>query len=243
MDQANAEKLAEALLAWLTFQILCGRQALLSEAYLAQPIAEFLTPIFPDRIHLEWTSPQYRVKARGRPRQLDYVLLSRDASHPVSAIEAKWADGSPPKQRLVDDVLRLEMVRIESTPGHVRHTRRYFLLAGLLNDVLTYLNASVRDGGEFPFFPMFLPSLNDQPHTVPVRKAPSAIQPFFRDFALAYKQQLPTSYKTHRIADRSSGHARVIIWEIQSTKRRTLFDPAVTWQELQVTPAEEDDAA
>ena len=128
MNDEDIKKLSKALLAWLSFQMLCGRKAILSESYLAQPITEFLTPLFPNRIDAEWTSPQYKLKARGRPRQLDYVLLSRDDKHPTTAIEAKWISDSPiGKQHFVDDVMRLEMLRLTANEK-LRHTRRLFLL-------------------------------------------------------------------------------------------------------------------
>jgi hypothetical protein len=242
MDDERLQELATTIITWLSYQVLCGRQTLLSESYLGQPIAEFLTPLFPDRIIAEWTSPQLKISARGRPRQLDYALLSRDASHPVTTIEAKWvATGTLQKQRIVDDVMRLESVRIAAANEKVRHTSRYLILAGTPEPIARSLDSDVRDNGQYKFFPMFLPFNDTAWNKILVRDAPPAIRPFFKDFAKAYSLPLPTSYRTRRIVDEANAHSRVLIWEIQSSRKRATFDSKDRWADVQI--AEDDGGA
>jgi hypothetical protein len=241
----DIKKLSQAILAWLSFQMLCGRQAILSESYLAQPITEFFTPLFPNRIDAEWTSPQYKLNARGRPRQLDYVLLSRDSNHPKIAIEAKWtSDSQIDKQRFVDDVMRLEMLRLESN-GKIRHTTRLFLLAGLREHTKRCLDTSLNSqGGRIPFFSLFLPTNDFEKHTINIFTSENAIRQRFKDFANAYNVPLlPKSYKTRKVVDEQNEYASVLIWEIQSSRSRTEFNPKTEWEDIVVPITDEDELA
>ena len=112
MNERGAARLALAVQHWLDFQILCEREMLLSEGYLSQPVGEFLRAHHTGGIRAEWNIPNLRQPGRGRRRQVDYALLSRDAGRLTCAIEAKWvSSGQIDKQRIVDDLMRLECVR------------------------------------------------------------------------------------------------------------------------------------
>ena len=126
MTEAQVKNLAKAVGRWLAFQVLCGRDVLLSESYLSQPLAEFLLHHHSGTLATERRHPGLQRGGRGRPRQVDFVLLSRDAEAAEAVIEAKWVTDRPyPKQAVVDDLLRLECFREGG-----RHVRRYFLVAG-----------------------------------------------------------------------------------------------------------------
>jgi hypothetical protein len=215
LDPNQIDQLTKAVAAWLNFQMYCGRRTLLSEDYLSQPLAEFLTPLFPNRIEAEWTAPQFKKKGRGRPRQIDYIAKSRDSEHPVTAIEAKWiAETEIQKQRLVDDILRLEMLRVTDGNGKVRHTQR--------------------------LFPFFLPAAK-QTTKIAVHDCTAPIRPFFKSFAQGYKVNLPKSYKVELLADHSADQVRVMVWRVESSQRRKDFDASNLWKAVQIPDSDDED--
>lgn len=240
LSATNIDHMTKAIASWLNFQIYCGRKTLLSEDYLSQPIAEFLTPLFPNRIEAEWTVPQFKKKGRGRPRQIDYIAKSRDSEHPVTAIEAKWiAETEIQKQRLVDDILRLEMLRIADEHSKVRHTQRLFLLAGTTAEMTTALAAKIRCSGDHDFFPLFLPAKKESTK-IEVFNCAAAIQPFFKSFAEGYKVNLPKSYKVELLADLTADQVRIMLWRIESSQKRKDFDAVAKWQSVEVPESDEE---
>src|SRR5438552_2660537 len=94
VTEKGAKQLANAVRHWLNFQSLCGRATLFSESYLAQPVGEFLKGSQKAQIFPEWTIPDLRNKAPGRPRQVDYALLRPKTDRLVCAIEAKWINSA-----------------------------------------------------------------------------------------------------------------------------------------------------
>jgi len=240
LNQNHIEDMTRALGAWLNFQIYCGRQTLLSEDYLSQPLAEFLTPLFPNRIEAEWTAPQFKKKGRGRPRQIDYIAKSRDSEHPVTAIEAKWiADTEIQKQRLVDDILRLEMLRVAGDNGKIRHTQRLFLLAGTVAEMGTALASKIRCTGDHDFFPCFLPLIK-QTSKIAIKGCADQIRPFFKSFAQGYKVKLPKSYKVELLADHSADKVRIMVWRVDSSQKRQEFDASTLWSDVEVPESDEE---
>ncbi len=120
--------LAAATRHWLEFQILCNREMLLSESYLAQPVGEFPRNEYNLPIQTECNHPNLNRPGPGRPRQIDYVLLARDKQRITTAIEAKWiSEQAAVLNRFVDDVFRLECLRNIGKTGNID---RYFLVAG-----------------------------------------------------------------------------------------------------------------
>jgi len=108
MKPEKIKGLVDALHHWISFQILCGRKALLSESYLNQPTGEYLlhaagsSHLRTERNHPILNKPG----KKGRPRQIDFCLLSRDKKQLTTAIELKWiAESAMYKQRIIDDLL------------------------------------------------------------------------------------------------------------------------------------------
>lgn len=241
LTPTNIEEMVKALGAWLNFQIYCGRKTLLSEDYLSQPLAEFLTPLFPKRIEAEWTVPQFKKKGRGRPRQIDYIAKSRDSEHPVVAIEAKWiAEMGVQKQRLVDDIMRLEMLRIKDKNGNVRYTQRLFLLAGTAPEMTNALTAQVRCNGDHNFFSFFLPPIK-QTSKIKVQDCADPIRPFFKSFADGYKVKLPKSYKVELLIDHTIEQVRIMVWRVDSSQKRQEFETSTLWKDIQVPDSDDED--
>src|SRR5436853_344047 len=116
------KNLSWAVVYWLEYQQLCGHGSLFSESYLAQPIGEFLHLWHNGRALAEYNHPVIVRPGRGRRRQIDYVLLGRNTKEIVAALEVKWVGDAPlNKQRLIDDLLRLECIA---------SINRYFLVVG-----------------------------------------------------------------------------------------------------------------
>ena len=130
MKPEKIHGLVEAVHHWLSFQILCGREALLSESYLNQPTGEYLLHAAgSSHLKTEHDHPILNTQGkRGRPRQIDFCLLSRDSQLLTTAIELKWVtQASIDKQRIIDDLLRLECLLAERKGQHIY---RYLIVAG-----------------------------------------------------------------------------------------------------------------
>ena len=108
---------------------------LLSKSYLGQPVAEYLIHRHSGELKTEVDHPVLQTPGHGRPRQIDYALLTRDKTYIEVAIECKWIAETPySKQRIINDLLRLECIRVER-----RQVKRFLLIAGLKEQVRTQL--------------------------------------------------------------------------------------------------------
>ena len=191
------EKVAAATPSWLDYQVMCGREMLLSESYLAQPIGEVLRVEHNGEVHAEYNHPIITSPSRGRPRQVDYVLCGANAGNLVAGLEVKWADDSAlSKQRIIDDLLRLECLK--HAPGHNQSANRYFLVAGAKAN----LKANFRDlssnsgGGRVPFLPNFLDATSSAWKTIDVQALPTFLQKYFKSFESSYRVQSPKVFRT-----------------------------------------------
>lgn len=223
MEDSDATRLAGAITGWLDFQAACGREPLFSESFMAQPVGEFLQAIHSGRVELEWMHPNLNPAGRkGRPRQVDYALFSRDTDRPMCALEAKWAESSPTAQRLLDDVLRLECVRNSQN----QHMTRFFLLSGTAAAVSTTLALEVNvGGGRASFVPEILPVSPGGKVTLEVRTCKQWMRPYFEEFASSYSTALPAAYIAQCLADETRGDMRTLIWRVRSMPNRQSFSP------------------
>jgi len=225
MTEQAARRLANAVRHWLNFQALCGREALFGESYLAQPVGEFLMANHRGRIASEWTVPDLRSKAPGRPRQVDYALLSPETGRLVGAIEVKWVrPGAPsPKQRIVDDLLRLERLR----DPHEQHAVRYLLVAGdgsAFDD--GFLNVMARSGRRNrKFLRPLLSASTKRYKRVDVEQADEPWQGYFHKFATTYGVDIPKAFRTKLITLSKGGSTRVAVWRVASNSNRATFEP------------------
>lgn len=228
MEDNTARQMATAVQLWLDFQIICGRRVLLSEAYLSQPVGEFLLSHNVGRVEAEWDLPNAMTGGPGRPKQIDYAVFSRDKHRPVSAIEAKWvAEQKSDKQRLLDDVLRLEFLR----NNQQQHMTRFFLVAGKTTHFEdNFVNLLVnRGGGREDFLPSILSLTVDSQETHSIKNCNLSLRPLFAGFAKGYKVDLPTSYQSKLIIDKKGEHTRVMVWKINSVTNRRVFKPNDSW--------------
>lgn len=222
MKPSRVTDLGSAVLHWLCFQTLCGRSTLLSEHYLNQPIGEYLLHHHSGDLESEVDHPNLnQAGRRGRPRQIDFCLKSRDKKRITAAFELKWvSSGAFDKQRVVDDILRLEALRIQEA----QHVYRYFLVAGAENDFnqnFVQSQANLGDGGgRVDFFQPILDFQSNVEKEIVVDRLAAPQRSLFDEFSRYYQSQLPPRLITQRIIGQTLNGFTVYIWRIQSTKNR-----------------------
>lgn len=230
MDTQSVKDLGSAVLHWLCFQSLCGRDALMSEHYLSQPIGEYLLHHHSGTSDSEVDHPNLNVGGRrGRPRQIDFCLFSREKSLLTAAFELKWVgEMAVDKQRVVDDLLRLEAIR-NDVPQHVF---RYFLVAGKTSNVnnnFCFSQANLGSGGgRVGFFSEFLNFNDNTEKSVDVASLSALQRSACADFCDYYQSPCPRRFTTQRVSEITINDFTVYIWRIRSVKNRkaTLLEQA-----------------
>jgi hypothetical protein len=236
MTESQARKLVEAVKNWLDFQILCKRDMLLSENYLAQPVGEYLKAIHNHGIQTEWNHPAFHNAKRGRPRQIDYAILSRNNKRLLAAIEAKWVGKvQSDKQRIINDIMRLECIRSEDG----QWTARYLLIAGLTenykNNLLDIKLNMGTTKARSNFIDNILPNQIGNVQLIKVRQAENVLKTYFKEYADGYNVPIPISFKTKLIADSCTENVRVAVWKISSSRKRKTFNHSSEWISLSTT--------
>lgn len=105
--------LSVGLEGWINFERACKRTELLSEAYLAFPIAQILNSHTGKRVVSEFRHPVLAPlsTAPGRKPTTDFVVCDHDDVVSV-AIETKWVGRSSPSPKMILwDLMRLELIR------------------------------------------------------------------------------------------------------------------------------------
>jgi hypothetical protein len=227
LTDKSFESLAIALRCWIDFQIHCGREQLLSESYMTQPIGEFLMAHYSGFLHREENHPQFKKAKSGRPKQVDYVLKSREKRLFDFAVECKWIGSTKPtRQSIVDDVMRLECLRRPT--GDQGSCNRFFILAGRKKTVASFFKSRINKTGEKPaplFIRGFLPTEEAANlGSFKVRQCKKYYRAFFKDFSEGYDSELPRSYRVRLVASKESEESQVYIWKIGSMGKRTPFD-------------------
>ncbi|WP_155632287.1 hypothetical protein [Burkholderia cepacia] len=222
MKPLQTKRLARAVHRWLSFQRMCGRSMVFSESYLCQPIAEFISFHHPGKIRPELNHPQFATLTSGRPKQVDFALLTPNTSDVECVIESKWiSDSAYSKQAILDDLLRLECFRDTN-----RHVSRYFLVGGLLDHFDTnFLGLRFRDAGtNNPFTPMLLDSTyGSGAKTVDVYGATGNVRTFYRKFHSGYGVDLPKKFKTTLVSRSRIDRIAVYMWKVESVQNRQTF--------------------
>jgi hypothetical protein len=220
--------LGEALQHWLSFQILCGREALLSESYLNQPTGEYLLHAAgSSHLMTEYCQPILNKPGKkGGPRQIDFCLLSRDSQQLTTAIELKLiAKSTLYKQRIIDDLLRLESLLKENTGQHIF---RYLIVAGQPNDLKENLFESMMNSvrGRTSFIQGILGT--EQNELVKVRYDALAKEQraLFQNFEKKYEAPIPKSFATSLVYGNQNKDIGVYCWRILGSKNRRIVDRA-----------------
>ena len=223
----NFRTLRRLSTAGFPIRILCGREALLSEAYLGHPVAEYLVHKHSGQFAAEVDHPVLCEAGPGRTKQIDYALLTRDAEAIEVAIECKWISITPyDKQRIVNDILRLECVR---APG--RHVKRFLLVAGRKEDFeRNFRDLKVNVGGaRRAFTTHFLSQKHREIKTIRADTCEDRFQEYYTSFSSSFNSDVPKSFKTRLVGRRTVDKISVYIWQISSVRNRRTFSPQDAW--------------
>ena len=229
MDAAELPTIAKAVNRWLSYQILCGRETLLSESYLGQPVAEYLIHRHSGELKTEVDHPVLQTPGHGRPRQIDYALLTRDKTYIEVAIECKWIAETPySKQRIINDLLRLECIRVER-----RQVKRFLLIAGLKEQYeRNFRDLAINVGGARSSFTKRLLQFGIKKPgiEIKVKDCQLGFRPFYKEFFKSFGANVPTSFKTTLVGAGTNDQISVRIWEVSSSLgRRSTFNPSGVW--------------
>lgn len=224
MNPSEYRRLTRAVHRWLSFQQLCDRARVFSESYLTQPIAEFVSVHHNGDIQPEFTHPTFVKLGPGRPKQVDFALLTPNTRDVEAAVESKWISDAPyPKQAILNDLLRLECFRNTSA----RQAVRYFLVGGTREHFeacfrrLRYRYA----GADHAFTTLFLSfSYKDRVKSVSVFAASAGLRKFYRKFQKDYKVALPRTFRSTLVSRSRIDNIAVYLWRIESVPHRVTFD-------------------
>jgi len=223
--------LGEALHHWLSFQILCGREALLSESYLNQPTGEYLLKAA-GKSHLktEHSHPVLnKLGKKGRPRQIDFCLLSEVKKHLTTAIELKWITQSPlNKQRIIDDLLRLECL-VPEPERKGAHIYRYLIVAGRTSDLREmFIDSKMKSKSQFKFIDGILGTKRNETTRVIYEKLESEQKDLFDKFAENYESRIPKRLLTELVYEQESKDIGIYCWRIRCSEHRQVVEGVPT---------------
>ena len=194
-----------------------------SEAYMTQPVAEFISYHHAGKIQPELNHPLFAARNIGRPKQVDFALLTPTTKDVECVIESKWIRDAPySKQAILDDILRLECFRDPN-----RHVERYFLVGGLRDHFDTnFFGLRYRYGGtNLPFISELLGSTpGAATKTVDIFGAPAGIRKFYRYFCAEYGVDVPRGLRTTLIARSRIDRISVYMWKVESLQNRRTFN-------------------
>jgi hypothetical protein len=142
MNKNLQRRLAEGTASWLAFEFICNRGDLFSEKQLVTPVGQILISNFGSHKSRIKTEVSHTVlkKQKGRPLQLDFVLMENTAWK--LAVETKWVAGTMISlESIIWDLIRLELTaKQEGCPV-------YFVLAGFAKKIKQVLkNTHFIDG-------------------------------------------------------------------------------------------------
>lgn len=234
---------ARASVPWLEYQELSGRGMLLGESYLAQPIGEQLR-LAHEKVLAEFNHPIIVSPGRGRPRQVDYVVLGKINDDLVAGLEVKWVgETALPKQRLVDDLLRLECLR--ARPNSEQSAARYFMVAGRCEHIAANffgLECNTQSNGRAPFVPLLLADAANPEMQVDIKELPAFTHKYFKSFEQSYNVESPTRLRTRLMDDVVGPTFRALVWKVDSgVGQRATFKAVDLWSTEAVPPIESDD--
>ena len=225
------KKLAKAVVHWLEFERLCGRERLFTEAALKTPVHQHLTASEPFDVFLEEGFPglpRGLLNVPGRKKSLDFCLRRHGGAQAYQhVLESKFVTNRRSfAQEVLDDLYRLRWLRLR---GQTEPCQRWVLIAGLWQD----LKSQILDKGSTRRRPAtdtgLYGVLHRTPqtlHTVDVRNSPPKQRRRWAKAAEKLLQRnLPSKFKTRLEAifpeaDQSSTDFTCIIWRVIKPVRR-----------------------
>jgi hypothetical protein len=146
----NPTDLARAIIHWLEYERLCGRDHLFSEASLRNPIGQYLLANLNHSIEPEQNYPDaYQPTGSGRRRAMDFAVLRKGGQQVLlHALESKLINSKREfKQEIFDDLFRLASFE---TSGQTEPCERWLIIAGRWTNLRTKIfeaTTKLRDGG------------------------------------------------------------------------------------------------
>lgn len=219
LDRKELSAFADAVAAWLDYQIHCGRSSLLSERYMTQPIADFLGSKFgAEAIHAEWKLGKEKDK-RGRPRQMDFAVKSKAAAQPTMVIETKWVANfdAGQKQGVVMDIMRLHAFPWKKKERLKSDAQKLFMLAGTSAAMGRAFKSGSnnRSGPRTPFLSSVLSTKLREDFHVRPGDLDGTVKVQFDAFSEDYGLALPTTYKSRLVGEQSLKTIQVLVWEVR----------------------------
>jgi hypothetical protein len=198
----DATQLAKAVVHWLEFERLCGRERLLTEAALKMPVHQFLAASDPNGVFMEDPFPGLPTalaKMPGRKKSFDFCLRRPGGGRAYQDVaESKFVnDRRSFAQEVLDDLYRLRWAKFRS---QTQPCQRWLLIAGQWKDI----HAQVLNKGSTKRKPVVDVALYGvlhrtlaKLHTVDVRNSSTTQR---KRWARAAKQMLqnnlPSQFKT-----------------------------------------------
>lgn len=229
MKNLDLRQLCRAIYHWLQYQNLCGRSELFSEAYLSQPIGEFLLSINFEHFQPEYAYPKaYQAGAR-RQRSMDFAAFKKSSGGGQKilnhAFEVKFVSGKRDfTQEIYDDLYRLVWFQPNREP---EQCQRWLIAAGISKKLLSdqFLKKKVQEKpgrGQKQveaFKGLLSTDLNNHTRTKQVHGAHGAIRKCWVSAAKALAQDRIPDQITTRLAARWPIRPRTtdlscMVWEI-----------------------------
>jgi hypothetical protein len=170
-------------------------------------------------------------------------LRGRNTDRLVAGLEVKWIGAAPiSKQRLVDDLLRLECLK--DSPSYRQSAHRFFLVAGSLRNMKSmFLGLQSNSGnGRVVFLSHLLGTKTDGWHEINVRSVPPFLRKYFISYEQSYRVKVPSLFRTRLIRTVSSTGFQAMLWRVDSgAGRRGTFSATSRWRGESVPETEGDE--
>jgi hypothetical protein len=229
----NATELARAIIHWLEYERLCGRDHLFSEASLRNPIGQYLLASLSHQIEPEHNYPEAnQPRGSGRRRAMDFAVLRTGGQQALlHAIESKFINAKREfKQEIFDDLFRLASFEAEN---QAEQCERWLVLAGRWTNLRTKIfeaTTKLREGGRASkSFRGVLPKALTSPERhVLVHESAPGIRKLWANAARAFgKDQIPNALDV-RLAARNpaSPHPTsfcCMIWKVNRSPGFNLY--------------------
>lgn len=228
----NAQELAEAVIHWLEYERLCGRERLLRELALVRPIHDYMASAETALVELELPIPGLPLaiqNRRGAKKCFDVALRNPGGVGAIrDLIETKYVRGDRDfTQEFFDDLYRLEWVREANSPSIVR----WFLVAGKQREIDAHLvsnriNSGVKGKGRIRGFDDILCySLQNPVKRIDVHTAvPGVRKKWVKASVKVGQTEVPLTFQTELCGKAptspSSTSFECYVWRVSSSQNR-----------------------
>ena len=230
----NVTELGRAIVHWLEYERLCGRDNLFSEAALRNPIGQYLLANLNHQIEPEHNYPEaYQPAGAGRRRAMDFAVLRKGGQQVLlHGLESKFITSKREfKQEIFDDLLRLASFE---PAGQVEPYEKWLVVAGRWTNLRTRIfeaTTRLRDGGPMSkTFRGILPKELTAPESHPfIHESAPGIRRLWARAAEAFSQtQIPNAIDVRLVArNPARPHPTsfcCLIWKVNRSPGFMLYD-------------------